>query len=238
MQKITLVTLAALLTASLASSLAFAQPPTAKRKMQCWTDDNGVRACGDRVPPQYAKTEREEVNSRGQVVGTKSRQKTDAEVAEDQRKAAEVAAEKKRREEQSAYDRYMLQTFDSVTQMQGVRDTRVQTLDGRIKLAEKSVGETEKSLQALRDRAKGNVGEDGKPKNPNLAKQIVQFESSLVETLKSIAQMKKERDDTVAKFSADVDRYKKLRAGEIQVGSAPPAAPPAADPAAPAPGGQ
>lgn len=197
------------------------------QKLQCWVDEKGMRACGDRVPPQYAKGERQVLNAQGVVVGTKARQKTEAEVAEEERKAQAALVEKKRFEEQSAYDRYMLQTFDSVTQMEGVRDTRIATLDGRLRLAEKSVVDTENSLKGLRDRA--NAAEAaGEKIDPRLAKQLVQFETSLVDTLQSVAQMKKEREDILTKSRSDVERFKKLRAGHIQIGSMPePAAAPA-----------
>lgn len=199
-------------------------------KLQCWTDEKGTRACGDRVPPQYAKQERKVLNEQGVVVDTKARQKTPEEVAEHERKLAAAAAEKKRFEDQTAYDKYMLQTFDTVTQMQGVRDTRILTLDGRLKGAETAVKETEISLKELRDRA-AVAEKAGKPVDAKLAKNITQFEQSLVDSLKSVSQLKKEREDIDLKFKNDVIRYKKLRAGEIQIGSpdaaaiAPPSAP-------------
>lgn len=199
-------------------------------KLQCWVDDKGVRACGDRVPPQYAKQERKVLNEHGVVVGTKAREKTQEEVAEAQRQAAAVAAEKKRYEEQVAYDKYMLQTFESVTQMQGVRDTRLATLDGRLKLAERSVTDAENSLKGLRERLAA-LEKEGKT-DVRLKKQVTDFEASLVDTLRSVAQMKKEREEISLKFSADAERFKQLRAGQVQMGS--PAAGPAPA-AAPAP---
>lgn len=200
------------------SMMAAAAAPSSGKKMQCWTDEKGVRACGDRVPPQYAKTEREVRNAQGVVIDTKSRQKTESEVAEEQRKLDAVAAEKKRLVEQSAYDQYMLQTYDSVHQMEGVRDTRISTLDGRLKLAERAVADTEKSLVDLKARAV-NLEKAGKPVNLKLSQQIKQFESSLVDGLKSVATLKKERGETATKFEGDIARYKKLRAGELQIGA-------------------
>lgn len=186
-------------------------------KLQCWTDEKGQRACGDRVPPEYAKAQRDILNKQGVVVDRKERQKTAAEVAADQERKAAEAAEKKRRQERGAYDQYMLQTFESVTQMQSVRDTRLQTLDGRIKLAEKSVGDTEKSLQELKTRL-AEIEKAGK-KDVRVEKQVNEYEASLVDTLKSVAQLKKEREEVVSDFERDARRYKKLRAGELQIGA-------------------
>ena len=195
-------------------------------KLQCWVDDQGVRACGDRVPPQYADKERKLLNSQGIVIGTKARQKTEAEVAEDKRRIEAQATEKKRFEEQAAYDRFMLQTFEGVAQMQGVRDTRLTTLDGRLRLAQKSITDTEAALKELRERLAANE-KSGKP-DVRLPKQIAEFETSLVDTLKSVAQLKKEREDILAKSDSDIERFKKLRAGLIQIGSLPSGAPPPA----------
>jgi hypothetical protein len=50
------------------SSTAFA----GSARIQCWTDDQGHRACGNAVPTQYANKEREVFNARGRVVETKS----------------------------------------------------------------------------------------------------------------------------------------------------------------------
>lgn len=215
MRKLTLMTLIAVT----ASATAVAAPPGKSHTMQCWTDEHGVRACGDRVPPQYAQGEREVLNSQGMVTDTKSRKRTAAEVVEDQKKEAAIEAEKRRLSEQTAYDRYLLQTFQSVTQMQAVRDNRVATLDGRLGLAEKSVTENEKTLQGLRERA------TAKPNDVRLKKQVKEYESSLVDTLKAVAQMKKDRENTNTKFDRDVARYKKLRSGELQIGSLDPTAP-------------
>jgi len=41
-------------------------------RIQCWTDDQGHRACGNAVQAQYADKERQVLNERGQVVETKS----------------------------------------------------------------------------------------------------------------------------------------------------------------------
>lgn len=210
MRKILMVATLALLVAPLTSHAA--------GKLQCWTDDKGVRACGDRVPPQYAKKDREVLNQRGVVVNTKARQKTPEEIAQETRQIEAVAAEKKRFEDQTQYDKFMLQTFDSVRQMQGVRDTRVITLDGRVKLAERSVADTEKSLKDLRERVAAQE-KAGKPADPKLLAQVKQFDDSLVSGLQSMAQMKKERVEINAKFDRDAERYKRLRAGEIQIGS-------------------
>lgn len=213
MRKLSAMTLAAILAGASITASAAPKGPGTPHTMQCWTDETGARACGDRVPPKYAQQQLDVLNAQGVVTNSKARKRTADEVVADEKKEADAAAEKRRLSEQTAYDRYLLQTFQSVTQMQAVRDNRVQTLDGRLALAEKSVTESEKTLQGLRDRA------TAKPNDVRLKKQVKEYETSLVDTLKAVAQMKKDRDDTNKKFDSDVARYKKLRSGEIQIGA-------------------
>ena len=55
--------------------------------IKCWTNEEGVRACGTVVPPEYAQQEHEEINKQGIVVNVQERAKTEAEIAEDKRQA-------------------------------------------------------------------------------------------------------------------------------------------------------
>lgn len=211
--------------ALLIAVLGFSQVAMAG-KLQCWTDEKGQRACGDRVPPQYAKGERKVLDSQGRVTAIKEREKTPEEVAEAQRQRAAQQAEAERLKKQTAYDQYLLQTYANVAEMEGVRDTRVRTLEGRLELAEKAVVDNEASLKTLKERLAKQPAD--KPNVP-LQKQVTQFEGTLVDNLKAVAQLKTERGNVAQKFDSDIRRYKQLRAGEIAMGS--PDVPP--EPAAP-----
>lgn len=187
-------------------------------KLQCWTDKDGKRACGDRVPPEYAQKEREVRDAQGRVVERKQRQRTPEEVATERAKQMAEVAERDRFQRQKAYDQYLLQSFGSIGEMEGVRDSRVSTLEGRIKLAEKSIADTEKSLGTLKARAEATQKAD-KPVDAKLAKQIKEFEASLVDGLQGAAALRTERENVETKFTADVLRYKQLRQGLVQMGS-------------------
>lgn len=214
---------------------AWAAGPTVPKKMQCWTDSTGKRACGDRVPPEYAKGERQQLDKQGRVIGTKAREKTPEEVAAADLKLKAEQAEKERQIKQSAYDKYLLQTYSSVAEMQGVRDSRLASADGRLKLAEKSIVENEATLKALRSRVEALTLE-GKPASPRLEQQIKTFEAALVDGLKVASQLKVEREQILVRFTEDIGRFRRLRAKEIQVGSAPiPTAEQPAEPSQPTP---
>ena len=191
---------------------AFAASTDAAKKIQCWTDDKGVRSCGDHVPPQFAKERRDIYNSQGVVIGTQSRQKTPAEVAEEERQAAAAAAEQKRLADQAAYDRFLTDTYGSTKELETARDLRLQMLDGRIVLAKKALTDNQDALNDLHSRV-----ENGKklpqPEQDKLHKQVTKFEQSLAENNDALTQLQQERVKAEQKFNQDIQRFQQLRPG-------------------------
>jgi hypothetical protein len=191
---------------------AQAQQMPGGKKIQCWTDDKGNRSCGDHVPPQYAKKEREIFNQQGVVVAKKARQLTPEEVAEADRKAAEAAAAQKQAEAQAAYDRFLTDTYSSVKELESARDARLQIIDGRSSLAQKSIADAEKTLIDLRSRVDSAKAASKLPAD-RLLKQVKKFEDALADNTNAVTQLQAEREKTQTKFNQDIERYKQLRPG-------------------------
>ncbi|MEN8821773.1 MAG: DUF4124 domain-containing protein [Abyssibacter sp.] len=182
----------------------------AQSKLYRWVDDNGQVHYGDRIPPQYAKKERAEINERGVVVDVKAREKTSDELAAEQAAALAAAEEAQRAEEQARYDRYLISSFNSVADLMALRDDRLSLLESRLTLARKSVADTEKSLTGLIER-RDKLQSAGKPVPDKLNKQISEFESSLVAGLRSVSGLEEEQVETRRKFTNDIERYIELR---------------------------
>jgi hypothetical protein len=189
----------------------------------CWTDEHGQRSCGDHVPPQYAKSQREIYDNRGVLIQTLK-----AEQTAEQRAADETAAqEAERAQKQQLNDSFLLQSYRSVEDLEAARDSRMQTLDTRLDLAEKAVQSGQQALTDLQDRADAERVA-GKEADPALDNQIKSFEASQAENIKAVARIKQDREDTAAQYQHDIHRYQELRGAN---GSATPTAPPT--PAAP-----
>jgi len=191
-----------MLVALIASGAAQAQ----KKKVVCWNDDKGHKMCGDSVPPQYAKQQREVMNERGVVVETKAREKTAEERAADAQKRVEA----KQAEEQAKYDQYLLQTYRKVDELEAVRKERVTTLEGRLVLAEKAVAETQNTVKTLHERVEA-LKKNQKEPDKNLAKQVKEYDKALLENIASVEALKQDREKTIAKFDTDIARFKELR---------------------------
>ncbi|HWU68219.1 MAG TPA: hypothetical protein VN046_05035 [Stenotrophobium sp.] len=181
-------------------------------KIQCWTDEQGNRACGDQVPPQYAKVQRDVVNSQGIVVDTEARQKTPEEIAQDEKRAAEQKAAQQAAEQQAAYDRFLIGTYNSVDDIKAARDLRIQAIEGRLNLVRKSVSDSRDTLKGLLQQ-RDSITSAGKQPNPGLLKQIAKFQKSEIDGQNAEDQLNAEREQTAAKFAADIVRYQQLKQG-------------------------
>jgi len=198
----------------LAAALAvFASPLMAAdgKQLYRWVDANGQVHYGDRVPASEAKQGRESLKN-GVVTKVIPRELTGAELEREKARqaAAKVAAEA--RQQRIAHDKYLLQSFASVADLQDARETRLASLDGRITLAAKAVEDNEKTLADLRARA------GSKPPEGPLKAQIETFEGSLIDNLQAVRKLREERTATAARYTADIERFKGLRAGTIQQG--------------------
>ncbi|GAC1631098.1 MAG: hypothetical protein NVS9B10_24180 [Nevskia sp.] len=171
--------------------------------VQCWTDERGARACGDTVSPQEARRQRELIDKRGVTQRVIPAQKTAEQVAEEQRVIDE-------RVKQQAYDRYLIQTYRNVDELRDVRDERLATLNGRMKLAQKALVDSTATLENLHQREK-TAPDPGEAPDPALARQIREFSKAREENLSAIGRIEEERKSVTAQFANDIQRYQLLR---------------------------
>ncbi|MFA5941286.1 MAG: DUF4124 domain-containing protein [Sinimarinibacterium sp.] len=177
----------------------------------CWTDNTGHRTCGDRVPPEYAKGERQVYDKSGRVVETRPRQKTPEEIAEAERQAAEDKAARQSAVEQAAYDKFLLETFSGVGELMKARDARLQLIDTRLKLAEKSLADNEIGIQQLQEQI-ADTEEADKSVPERLNKRLKEFQRTLTDNRRAVDKLRTERAELVAKYDRDITRYHELTA--------------------------
>lgn len=181
-----------------------------KGKLFRWVDAQGKVHFGDRIPPEYAKQEQEKLDTQGRVLGVKPRQLTAAELA-----AAQLAEEEQKKQaakakEQQAHDRSLLLTYNSVADLQLVRDQRLAIYDQRILLAEKAAADIETDLGKSKAARQAQAGKA----DPAMDKRIQMQERALVQNLNTVESLKKQRSEAELALTADIERFKQLRAGQ------------------------
>lgn len=179
--------------------------------VQCWTDKQGHRACGDSVPPQYAKQQREVFDEQGRVRQVKPREKTEAEVAAEEQAKREADELALKQQKQRDYDRFLLSTYNSEKDIERARDERITMLDGREKLIEKSVSDNQKAIEQQQARI-DHITKSGKTPGVALTKKLDELKQTLADNKAALAGYGTEKQQISDKYNADLARYHALSA--------------------------
>jgi hypothetical protein len=199
----------------------------------CWIDEHGARACGDHVPPQYAKRQREIYDSRGVLVRRLKAEETPEERIENERRERDALRAVQQQQQQLANDSFMLQTYRTLDELKAARDVRLQLLDTRIELGQKAVRDGEAGMKQLQDRADEALG-SGRDPDPELQNQIKAFAASEADNIRAVAQIRQDREATAAQFDHYVQRYQELHGVTPLPPPTPQAPPPPGAPPPPA----
>ncbi|GAC1454182.1 MAG: hypothetical protein PVS2B3_11840 [Steroidobacteraceae bacterium] len=172
-----------------------------------WVDEHGVVHYGDHVPPEYISQERAIINGRGVEVGHLDAQKSAEQIAADEH--ARAAALKKKE-----HDSFLLTTYTSVKDIEGLRDSRLGQLKGQRAAAEQYVESLRSRLAALQGRAllfkPYNTRADARRMPDDLAENLVRTVNELRVQSGAYAAKSAEEAQLRAQFQADIERYREL----------------------------
>lgn len=211
-----------LLAAAFVSStavLAESKPPVSNKRMVCWTDDAGRKACGDALPAGYFDKQRTILDGNGRTVKVVPGALTAEQRAAMEAKARDDAAAQRTADQQAAHDRALLATYSKPQELAALRDDRLSTLDTSIELSEDALRRDTVSVAELRARLPAS----GAPPGAGLAKKIKQFEDSVASTQHSLGEMRANRENLCSSFTRDIARFQELKHGTITYSSPCPA---------------
>jgi hypothetical protein len=203
--------------ALLALTLAGIPGAPAAGTIKCWISKEGLRECGNVVPPEYAQGGHTEVSGSG-VMRETERAKTPEELeAERQRQEAERERQT-RLAEQAAQDRVLLQTFSSEDDLVLTRNGKISVIESRIRLLESQIADLERNRLKLREAA-AREERGGAGMSEALRQDLARVQRQLAEHLQFIADQRREQEVIRAQFAADLDRLRALKTGEARLGS-------------------
>ena len=182
----------------------------------CWKNKEGVRECGNAVPPEYAQQSVERKSGMGVTVEKTERALTAEELArereERERRKAEEEERKRLAAEQARKDRVLLQTFSTEEDLMLTRDGKVAAIDSRIRHSEQLVVKFRENVEQMQGEAAA-LERSGKKVPPKLAQQIADAQSQIDKTEQEIERRKHERVLLREQFEADLARFRELKGG-------------------------
>ncbi|MEQ8230687.1 MAG: hypothetical protein RLW61_13155 [Gammaproteobacteria bacterium] len=196
------------LTAGIA--LAFVAIAPAGAAIKCWTNHEGVRECGNAVPPEFAQKGHETLNKQGLTTRTKEAAKTLEELEAERTAAAARRAEARKAAEQKQADKVLLDTFASEDDLVLTRDGQIAHLDSQIRLVESHIEKLRSNLDQMIERA-AEMERRGKKPSADMIKDIDNVRAQITENEAFIADKHAEQQAIRERFDADIERFRELK---------------------------
>ena len=182
----------------------------AQARIVCWTNNEGVKECGDKVPPEYAELGHKELDKRGFVVDEKAREKTDEELAEEKKQAELLAEQERLAQEEARRDKILLDTFSNVDDIEMTRDGKIAAIQTSISLSEARNQKLQTDLDKLVEQA-ANEERAGKSISEHLEKDIESLRRQIKTNDDFITEKRLEQDLVREASAKDAERFKELK---------------------------
>ena len=181
------------------------------QKLYRWVDKNGQVHYGDSIPPEYAEQDRDVLNRQGVRVGHEEGLVTPEEAR------AKAVADKaaKDLQLQKLRDRTLLQVYQSVEEIEVLRDRRLELIEAQLTIQEQSLAnlrakhaQLEKQASRFLPRSKAP---DAETLPEDLALDLKRSSSDIVTQQQNLEKKRSERETIRTNFGADIKRFKELR---------------------------
>lgn len=196
-------------------------PLSSQAAFKCWTNNEGVRECGNAIPPEYAQQQSSTISEQGVTLEVQKRAKTpeelEAERARQEAEQARLEAEKKRQaeeqarlEEQKKKDKVLLATFTSVEDIRAARDRRLTSIDGTVDITHVTIDKLKETLANQKKRA-AEQERSGKGVSEELKQDIARTEKQIADKQSYIRSKEREQEAIRQKAEEDIARFTELK---------------------------
>lgn len=180
--------------------------------IKCWTNAEGNRECGDRLPPEHTQQGHEIRTEKGTVVRQVDKAATLDEIntlREQQRIEKERQLAEK---EQQRMDEVLLSIFSEESDILRSQDEKVQILEGQITLAGERIGKLETRLEQIRKSIR-SYEEKGQAVPPNLQQGEAMIQGQIDNNRRLITTKRTEQQQVIELHQAQLERFRELTSG-------------------------
>jgi hypothetical protein len=178
------------------------------RTLYKWVDDQGVTHYGDRIPPEYASQEQHIINSQGVEISHLEAQKSAEQLAAEDQKRVDA-------EQRQNRDRNLLSTYDSVQEIERLRDQRLDLVADQIKVTNQFLDTLNGRMKKLRVSSMHfkpyNSDEKAPPMPEQVAEDLVRLANDIHTQEQNLRQKRGEETTMRKQFESDISRFKELK---------------------------
>jgi len=196
-----------LINACIVTALLVSAP--AHAELYKWVDENGMVHYGDHIPPEYAKDRHERFNEGGVRIGVEEEELSKEQIA--------ARAEQERiRQELDAYDQQLLKSYERVSDIERLRETRLADLKQQDLIAENYLKSLEDRMAALEIEAQRynypfDPLSDKRPVPDNLTTELMETAANVEKYRDMLNRRTQQQEDLVASFKRDIERFQELK---------------------------
>jgi len=190
---------------------------------KCWMNKQGIRECGNEVPPEYSQGETRTVNKYGITTNVEARAKTKEEAAaemraqEEQEKAQQAEQQKEQSKlpskEQQNYDRVLLASYLSEEDINAARSRKLSAIDASIEMSKNIINRLEGNLNKLQQTADAQK-KRGTALSADDQKDIDSLQQQITDKKAYITSKENERNATNLEYDGYVKRFRELKASK------------------------
>ena len=195
--------------------LGFAATGALAQDIYCWKDEAEVTHCGDTVPPDQSRFDRNVRNEQGVILRFEEGEITPEEQAQIAERIRREEEAKRQREASERYDRMLLDSYENVSDIEERRDRFIEQFQGEIIVTELYLGNLGTKLDSLLQRAERYAPRsdrtDAQPMPENLSLDIQRTESSIAMFTARLAEIHADQETTREQFEEDIARFRQLK---------------------------
>jgi len=169
--------------------------------IKCWTNKDGIRECGNKIPPEYSQGASVQISKSGIVIAEDQAAKS-LETIKEERKALSLAEESKKA------DQALLNTFSSVDDLILARDNKTDQINKEIILLESRMQKLTENLDKVKNRI--NAGSSTISSKGDLEENAERILSQIKESQDFIKTKQKEKNNISEQFGHDILRFQQL----------------------------
>lgn len=200
---------ALLVSALLLTLVAAAAHAQEKKKLYRWTDDQGEVHYTDQLPPEAAKSQRDELNKEGRAVDRVERAMTAEERAVFEAEQARLAEAKRLADEKAKMDSVLIMSYPSEGDLARAFQERFDLLKRNVESAEIGIRSQHKALTDLLTHA-ADLERNGKPVPEGVVQSIVKTRQQVAEQRVFLDSREAERIELQKEYDAILARYREL----------------------------
>lgn len=193
---------------------------SAYAKIVCWTNSDNIRECGNAVPPEYAQKKTETLNKRGMTTEVNERAKTPEEIAAEKVRLAEeqrlIDEEAQREKDRLTYDRVLLATYLTESDIIRSRDRQTTSIDASIEVTNITIDKLNEKLVEEKKKA-ANYERAGKPLPERMQQDISSLQEQIDGKNRFIETKKAEKQKLYDKYQAEIIRFRELKADGVKL---------------------